>query len=195
MTGEASKRAKEEFAKEAMPHVNLMYAVALRFTGNDKEAEDLVQDAMLRGFRFFDHFEPGTNIRAWLMKIMTNIFLNRLKRNSHRPVLVEFETFEDLIGEVELGWSGVSANDENFREYLDDTVANALDELPSEYRVPVLLSAIDGLSYKEIAEAMGCPVGTVMSRLYRGRRMLERRLLEYARETGFLKGRDDYEVP
>ena len=195
MTGEASNKAREEFEKEAMPYVNSMYAVALRFTGNDKEAEDLVQDALLRGFRFFDHFVPGTNIRAWLMKIMTNIFLNGIKRSSHRPTLVEFETFEDLIGEVDLGWSGVSASDEGFREYLDDAVANALDELPSEYRVPVLLSAIDGLSYKEIAEAMRCPVGTVMSRLYRGRRMLERRLLTYARETGFLKGRDNYEGP
>lgn len=189
MAAGSSKNRREEFARQAMPHANTMYAVALRMTGNDKEAEDLVQDAMLRSFRFFEKFTPGTNLKAWLIKVMTNIFLNRLKRIARRPAMVEFDAIEDLVGEVDEDWADISSTQKDFREYLDENVANALDELPVEYRVPVLLMAIDGFSYREIAEAMECPVGTVMSRLYRGRRMLERRLLSYARGRGYLRRR------
>lgn len=178
-----------EFAKEALVHLDAMYAVALRLTSNDKEAEDLVQDALLRGFRFFDKFQEGTNLKAWLLKIMTNIFLNHIKRNASRPPAVEFEPIEDMIGETDDDTKSVASSSACFRELLDDDVARALDELPIEYRTPVLLSAIEGLSYKEIADAMECPVGTVMSRLYRGRRMLERSLRSYAQSVGFLKGR------
>jgi len=177
------------FTREALPYLDAMYAVALRLTANDKEAEDLVQDAMLRAYRFFDKFQPGTNLKAWLLKVMTNIFLNRVKKNPHRPALVEFETLEEVIGEVDDGFTSVSSSSEIFRELLDDDVARALDELPLEYRTPVLLSAVEDLSYKEIADIMGCPVGTVMSRLYRGRRMLERSLKAYAQSIGFLKGK------
>jgi len=176
------------FEQEALPHTDAMYAVALRLTGNQKEAEDLVQDAMLRGFKFFERFEQGTNIKAWLLKIMTNIFLNNVKRTAGRPSMVEFETVEDFLGEVEDDLEGVPSGSSEFRELLDQDVARALDELPVEYRTPVLLSAIEGLSYREIAQAMECPVGTVMSRLYRGRKMLERTLRSYARTIGFLKG-------
>jgi len=183
----SEQKKRREFERQALPHSDVMYGVALRMTGNEKAAEDLVQDAMLRAFRFFDKFEQGTNLKAWLIKVMTNIFLNRVKKVSRRPKMVEFETMEELVGEAEEDWAGVSSREENFRECLDEEVSRALDELPVEYRVPVLLSAVDELSYKEIARAVGCPVGTVMSRLYRGRRMLERRLLSYARRTGFLK--------
>jgi RNA polymerase sigma-70 factor (ECF subfamily) len=191
VTRKTAEEKKKRFAEKALPHMNAMYAVALRMTGNDKEAEDLVQDGLLRAFRFFDRFEEGTNLKAWLMKVMTNIFLNRLKKYSRRPVMVEFEVVEELIGTAEDEAAGISSADEDFRDHLEDAVAGALDELPTEYRVPVLLSAIDGLSYREIAETMHCPVGTVMSRLYRGRRMLERRLKTYALERGLLKGRGE----
>ena len=177
------------FEREALPHTDTLYAVALRMTGGQKEAEDLVQDAMLRGFRFFDRFQQGTNVKAWLLKVMTNIFLNKIKKTAGRPPLVEFETVEEFLGEVENDYASVSSSSEEFRELLDQDVARALDELPVEYRMPVLLSAIEGLSYREIAEAMECPVGTVMSRLYRGRKMLEQSLRSYARSSGFLRDR------
>lgn len=189
MTAKPPADKKREFMELVTPHLGTVYAVALRMTAREKEAEDLVQDALLRGFRFFHRFERGTNLKAWLIKIMTNIFLNRIKKRSRRPPLVELESMEELIGEVAQSWSSVSSRDAGFKECLDDTVARALEELPAEYRVPVLLSAVDGLSYREIADAMECPVGTVMSRLYRGRRMLERRLTDYAREMGYLERR------
>lgn len=189
MTVKAPEDSRREFMELATPHLGTMYAVALRMTAREKEAEDLVQDALLRGFRFFHRFERGTNLKAWLIKIMTNIFLNRVKRRSRRPPLVELESIEELVGEVEESWSGVSSRDAGFMECLDENVARALEELPAEYRVPVLLSAVDGLSYREIADAMECPVGTVMSRLYRGRRMLEHRLTDYAREMGYIERR------
>jgi len=189
LTGKTAEDARKEFMELAAPHLNVMYAVALRMTADEKDAEDLVQDGLLRGFRFFYRFEQGTNMKAWLIKIMTNIFLNRVKKASRRPPLVELESIEELVEDVERDWCEVSTREAGFRELLDETVARALEELPAEYRVPVLLSAVDGFSYREIAQAMDCPVGTVMSRLYRGRRMLERRLSRYAREMGFIERR------
>ncbi len=177
------------FSRQALPYLDAMYAVALRLTSNDKEAEDLVQDAMLRAFRFFDKFQQGTNLKAWLLKVMTNVFLNRVKKSPNRPALVDFDTLEEVLGEADDGRESVTSSSELFRELLDDDVARALDELPLEYRTPVLLSAIEDLSYKEIADIMDCPVGTVMSRLYRGRKMLERSLRTYAESIGFLKGK------
>jgi RNA polymerase sigma-70 factor, ECF subfamily len=187
--GSVKEDRRAVFTREALPYLDAMYAVALRLTCNDKEAEDLVQDAMLRAYRFFDKFQPGTNLKAWLLKVMTNIFLNRVKKNPRRPALVEFETLEEVLGEVDEGFDSVPSSSEYFRELLDEDVARALDELPLEYRTPVLLSAVEDLSYKEIADIMECPVGTVMSRLYRGRRMLERSLKTYAQSIGFLKGK------
>lgn len=191
MPNKAAEDRKQRFAEKAMPHMNAMYAVALRMTHNEKEAEDLVQDAMLRAFRFFDRFQEGTNLKAWMMKVMTNVFLNKLKKESRRPSTVEFEAVEELIGEAQDDAAGLSSADADLKEHLDEAVAAALDELPTEYRLPVLLSAIDGLSYREIAQSMHCPVGTVMSRLYRGRRMLERRLMSYAIDRGLVKGRGE----
>ncbi len=187
--GNASGDVRYEFMELATPHLRTMYAVALRMTANEKAAEDLVQDALLRAFRFFDQFEKGTNLKAWLIKIMTNIFLNGLKKSGRRPPLVAIESMDELVSEADDHGTGISSSEPAFRECLSDTVARALDELPVEYRVPVLLCGVDGLSYVEIAEAMQCPVGTVMSRLYRGRRILERRLAGYAREMGFIDRR------
>lgn len=189
MSNTEHEDSREVFGREAMKCLDPMYAVALRLTSNDKEAEDLVQDALLRGFRFFDKFQRGTNLKAWLLKIMTNIFLNRIKKYSRRPAMIEFESIEEMLGAMDDEPEEVESGSDSFRELLDDDVARALDELPVEYRTPVLLSSIEGMSYKEIAESMGCPVGTVMSRLYRGRRMLERSLSAYARSIGFLKGK------
>ena len=191
MPHKAAEERKRRFAEKAIPHMNAMYGVALRMTGNEKDAEDLVQDAMLRAFRFFDRFQEGTNLKAWMMKVMTNVFLNKLKKESRRPSTVEFEAVEELIGEAQDDAAGLSSADAGLREHLDEAVAGALDELPAEYRIPVLLSAIDGLSYREIAQVMHSPVGTVMSRLYRGRRMLERRLASYALDRGLVNGRGE----
>jgi RNA polymerase sigma-70 factor, ECF subfamily len=190
MGSDTQEDRKAVFAKQALGHLDAMYAVALRLTCNDKEAEDLVQDSFLRAYRFYEKFEPGTNLKAWLLKIQMNVFLNRVKKSSSRPALVDFDTLEDMLGEADDGAAGVSSSSEHFRELLDDDVAHALDELPLEYRTPVLLSAVEDLSYKEIADIMACPVGTVMSRLYRGRKMLERSLRAYAQSIGFLKGRE-----
>lgn len=181
---------KARFEREALPHLDAMYAVAVRLTGGQRDAEDLVQDAMLRAFRFYDKYREGTNVKAWLLKVMTNIFLNKVKKVSGKPALIEFETVEEFLGEAEQDASAeLSSSSEAFKEVLDQDVARALDELPVEYRMPVLLSAVEDMSYKDIAEAIGCPVGTVMSRLYRGRKMLERSLKAYAQSIGFLKNR------
>ena len=190
MTRSETDDRKARFEREALPHLDAMYAVATRLTGGQRDAEDLVQDAMLRAFRFYDKYTEGTNVKAWLLKVMTNIFLNKVKKVSGKPALVEFETVEEFLGEAEQESSAeLSSSSEGFKEVLDQDVARALDELPTEYRTPVLLSAVEGMSYRDIAEAIGCPVGTVMSRLYRGRKMLERSLRAYAQSIGFLKPR------
>ena len=164
-----------------------MYHAALRLTRNRAEAEDVVQDAVLRAFRAFDTFDRATNCRAWLLTILRNVFLNRERRQG-REVLDADLTSIDVTGHVEADWpAGRDPEDEYLHTVLHGDVDRALGALPFAYREAVILADLEGLTYKEVAQVLDCPVGTVMSRLSRGRALLRQALIRFAREHGYAK--------
>ncbi len=183
--GSVPQRARE-FEEVALVHLDALYRTALRLTHSRAEAEDLVQDTYLRAFRSFDRFDPGTNCRAWLFTIMRNLFLNRI-RNHGREVLEADGGMVDVVGTPELRPGGGNPEEEFFQTVLHGDVDRALRDLPPTFREAVVLADLEGLSYREIAEVIGCPVGTVMSRLSRGRSLLRRALGRFAREHGYVK--------
>ena len=192
-----TNEARGEFEMLALEHVDALYSAALRLTRNERDAEDLVQDALVRAYRFFDKFERGTNIKAWLFKILTNTFINRYRRKAkERSVVegVEQQTVTERFFSRDM--SNLSDDPETyiFERLLSDDVLGAIDDLPVDFRLVVILADIQEFSYKEIAEIVGCPVGTVMSRLFRGRRLLQKRLAEYAAEHGILPEREEAEA-
>lgn len=163
-----------------MPHLQALYGVALRMTKSESDAEDLVQDTILRAYRFWDGFESGTNCRAWVLRILTNLFRNRYReRAREQEILGEAETSTANLGRFQ-GAAPRDAESALFGRMLSRDVEKALETLPPEFRLPVILADLEDLSYKEIADIMECPAGTVMSRLYRGRRMLQKLLGDYA---------------
>ncbi len=178
---------KPDFEREVMPHMRLLYGVALRMTKADGDAEDLVQETVLRAYRFWDSYEAGTNCRAWLLRILTNTFRNRYReREREEEILGEVEACDTNLAQFQ-GDGPHDAETALFGHMLSRDVEKALDALPAEFRLPVVLADLEDLSYKEIAEVVGCPAGTVMSRLYRGRRMLQKLLYDYAVESGIIK--------
>ena len=165
-----------------MPHLQALYGVALRMTKSEGDAEDLVQDAILRAYRFWDGFETGSNCRAWLTRILTNVFRNRYReRAREQEILGQAEVSSANLGQFQ-GTAPRDAESALFGRMLSRDVEKALETLPPEFRLPVILADLEDLSYKEIADIMECPAGTVMSRLYRGRRMLQKQLGDYATE-------------
>jgi RNA polymerase sigma-70 factor (ECF subfamily) len=169
-----------DFEREVMPHLQALYGVALRMTKSESDAEDLVQDTILRAYRFWDGFESGTNCRAWVLRILTNLFRNRYReRAREQEILGEAETSTANLGRFQ-GAAPRDAESALFGRMLSRDVEKALETLPPEFRLPVILADLEDLSYKEIADIMECPAGTVMSRLYRGRRMLQKLLGDYA---------------
>jgi len=184
-----NNRTKSEFEELALSHLDPLYSAALRLTKNERDAEDLVQDTCMRAYRFFDKFERGTNIKAWLFKILTNTFINRYRRKvKERSVVegVERESVHDQF--VSRDATDFAANPEQyfFDRLLSDDVLRAIDALPIDFRLVVILADLQEFSYKEIAEILECPVGTVMSRLFRGRKLLQKTLREYAEGQGVL---------
>ena len=182
---------RELFEQEAMAHVDALYRTALRMTRNPQDAEDLVQETYLRAFRFFEQFTPGTNMRAWLFRILTNAYINRYRKASVQPRVSSLDDAEDFSLYRQL--SQVTESSANVEaEVLDRLAAGdvraAIERLPAPYRLAVLLADVEGLSYNEMAEAMGVKKGTVMSRLFRGRRLLQKALWEQAREAGIVQG-------
>ena len=162
-----------------MPHLQALYGVALRMTKSEGDAEDLVQDAILRAYRFWDGFEAGSNCRAWLMRILTNVFRNRYREKAReQEILGEAEVSSANVGQF-VGAAPRDAESALFGRMLSRDVEKALETLPPEFRLPVILADLEDLSYKEIADIMECPAGTVMSRLYRGRKMLQKQLSDY----------------
>lgn len=182
---------KKIFEEIALVHMDALYSTALRMTRNAEEAEDLVQDTYLRAYRFFDKFKQGTNFRAWIFKILTNTFINNYRKKTRSPQQVDLEKVsfgleseEEYKGPAE--W--VPQYDENtFHDMFDDDIQYALDKLSDEFRMIILLADIQGLSYKEISKIADIPIGTVMSRLFRGRRMLQRSLGRYAKREGYIQ--------
>ncbi len=182
---------RSTFAEQAMPFAPQLYSAGLRMTRNPADAEDLVQETLLRGFRSYDSFAEGTNLRAWLFRILTNAYINRYRAKQRRPQETELGEVEDLylyrrLGNLDTVFSNRSAEDQLFEMFTDDEVKAALEELPENFRLPVLLADVEGFAYKEIAEILDVPMGTVMSRLHRGRKRMHRALYEYAMERGIL---------
>jgi RNA polymerase sigma-70 factor (ECF subfamily) len=180
---------QQDFEREVLEQLPSLLAVATRLTRNPSEAEDLVQDAVLKAIRAHGQFESGTNLRAWLLKILTNTFINRYRRGGLERSVLESPDADPLAD----GWVSSSTieamrdpESQALRPILEAEIGKALDELPAEFRLAVVLSDVEDLSYKEIAEIMGCPIGTVMSRLHRGRRLLKSRLYEHARAFGII---------
>jgi len=179
-----------DFEAAAMPFVDALYNTAYRMTRNAEDAEDLVQEAYLKAYKYYDKFEEGTNFKAWLFKIMKNTFINNYRKKQQAPPQSDFadieESFETQVSE-EAGQKKIkNPEEELLQDVLDEDVQRAIDELPPDYRMVVLLADLENFSYKEIAEILDVPVGTVMSRLYRGRRLLEKVMLEYARDHGYI---------
>ncbi len=186
-TDDAALRGR--FERDVLPLLPSLYGAALRMTRNPADAEDLVQDTYLRAFRGFSGFKEGTNLKAWLYRILTNSFINTYRKKQRQPQTVEgpddldeWYLFDKLGGRnVEL-----SAETEVLDKIPDEAVKSALESLPENFRLPVLLADVEGFSYKEIAEIMDTPIGTVMSRLHRGRKALQKALWDTAKERGLI---------
>jgi RNA polymerase sigma-70 factor (ECF subfamily) len=178
------------FEQEAIPFMPEMYAAALRLTRDRSDAEDLVQETFLRAYRGFGGFEPGTNLRAWLYRILTNAYINIYRKRQREPVTVSDEALPEWWLYEKLGGEGAEASAEArvLESLPDEDVQDALASLPEQFRLAVLLADVEGFSYKEIAEILDVPMGTVMSRLHRGRRALEKRLWDVMRERGLVRG-------
>jgi len=186
---------KARFTELTMPHMQALYTAALRMTRNPADAEDLVQETFLKAYRAFDRYEDGTNIRAWLYKILTNTFINSYRAAKRRPEKADVEDVEDLylyhrLGDLQATGTGRSAEDEVFDHFTDDEVKQAIESLPESFRIAVLLADVEGFSYKEIAEITEVPIGTVMSRIHRGRKALQKALLDYAVARGLVGSTD-----
>lgn len=187
-SGSARQR---EFAEVALPHTDALFNLALHLTRDRRDAEDLVQEALLKAFRFFDSYEPGTQIRAWLFRILRNTFINRYRAAKVRPQEVNFahleSTYDRVIDETLLGDRGAMSPERLILDHvLDEEVDDALGRIPEEYRTVVIMALVEDMTYREIADTLSIPVGTVMSRLHRGRKALQASLLDYARRRGIV---------
>lgn len=180
-----------DFEQEALPHMDALYNFALRMTNDPDEADDLLQETYLKAYRFFDKFEKGTNCKAWLFRIMKNSFINMYRKTSKEPDKVDYHEVEEFYHMIRAESSDPNDLEARlFSNLLDDDVSRALEELPEEFRTVVILCDIEGFTYEEIADFVECPIGTVRSRLHRGRKMLRARLFEYARKRGYVSADD-----
>jgi RNA polymerase sigma-70 factor (ECF subfamily) len=182
------------FEAEVLPFMDSLYSTAYRMSRNRQDAEDLLQETYLRAYKYYDKFQEGTNFKAWLFKILKNTFINRYRKRQRQPLKNSFDeiegSFESKLLESPLTARGATPEEEMMVDALDQDVQQALEALPEDYRTAVELADLQGLSYREIADQLGIPLGTVMSRLYRGRRKLEAVLLQYAREHGYIRSRE-----
>jgi RNA polymerase sigma-70 factor, ECF subfamily len=176
----------EEFKKEALPHIGILRNYAYKMTGNELDADDLLQETYLRAFRFFHKFEKGTNCKAWLFRIMKNLFINNYRKNQKSPGKVDYEEIENFFENIKSEKLDSSDLQEKvFANLLDDHVTIALNSLQDDFKTVIILCDLEGLSYEEIAEFVQCPIGTVRSRLHRARKLLAQKLYKYAKSKGY----------
>jgi RNA polymerase sigma-70 factor (ECF subfamily) len=181
----------EDFEAGVLAQLDSLYRTALRLTRNQQEAEDLVQETMLKAFRFANSYHPGTNLRAWLFRILNTSAINRYRKQATHPATTSLPEGEDFylynrIRDMSGQELSAGAEEEVLSKYLDDDVYKALNDLPLNFRMPIILADIEGLSYKEIAQALQIPIGTVMSRISRARRQLQKSLWQYAKDKGYV---------
>ena len=191
---------QSEFESMAMPFMDQLYSHALRLTKNSSDAEDLVQETYLKGYRAFSSFEEGTNLRAWLFRILTNSFINNYRKKQRGFDEEDLDDLEDMylhrrLGSTQIPSLGMSAEDMLFERLTEEEIKDAVEGLPTQYREVVLLADVQGFSYKEIADILDIPDGTVISRLHRGRAKLQKDLLEFASKRGLITGLHQDRLP
>jgi RNA polymerase sigma-70 factor (ECF subfamily) len=193
MTSSLGTPRSDAFAEEALGHLDAMYGVACKLTRNPTEAEDLVQDALVKAMRARDQFQAGTNLKAWLFRILTNTFINKYRRGGLERSVFEGPDSDPLVD----GWVSASTMRQlrdpealALMPIVEHEINQALDALPDEFRLAVVLCDVEEFSYEEISQIMGCPIGTVMSRLHRGRKILQRALYNHALAMGIVKGEE-----
>lgn len=187
-----------DFERDALQYSPQLYSAALRMTRNPADAEDLVQETFLKAYRAYHTFTEGTNLKAWLYRILTNTYINKYRKEKRRPSEVDLGDVQDLylyrqIGSEESASASQSVEERVLDGLVESDIKEAVEELPENFRLPVLLADLEGFAYKEIAEILDIPIGTVMSRLHRGRKAMQKRLWEFARERGLLP--EDAEEP
>lgn len=187
ITQEDNRQLYADFEAEAIPHIDALYNFALRMIGDPDEADDLVQETMLKAFRFFDKFEKGTNCKAWLFRILKNTYINEYRKVSKQPNKVDYEDVQNFYENIKATEVKSQHYEEDaFSRLLDDDISSAITELPEDFRTVIILSDIEGFTYEEIADFIDCPIGTVRSRLHRARKMLYAKLYDYAKDKGFV---------
>ncbi|MGH3649452.1 MAG: sigma-70 family RNA polymerase sigma factor [Acidimicrobiia bacterium] len=179
------------FERDAMQYTRQLYSAAMRMTRNPSDAEDLVQETFLKAYRAYHTFQEGTNLKAWLYRILTNTYINKYRKESRRPSEVDLGTVEDLylyrnLGSEESAEAARTTEDRVLEGLVEADIKKAVEDLPENFRLPVLLADLEGFSYKEIAEILDIPIGTVMSRLHRGRKAMQKSLWEFAVKRGLV---------
>ncbi len=183
----STRKKHKEFEAEAIPHMDVLYNFALRTTGNQDDAQDLLQETYLKAYRFWDKYEKGTNIRAWLFRIMKNSYINRYRKEVKEPDTVDYGEVENFYNAIRAESTDPNNLQEKFYgNLMGDEVMQALQQVPDDFRTVVILCDIEGLTYEEIAEFVDIPIGTVRSRLHRGRKLLQAALLDYAQKQGLI---------
>jgi len=187
LTFQGQGKLYSDFEKEAIPHMDSVYNFALRMTGDEDDADDLVQETFLKAFRFFDKFEKGTNCKAWLFRILKNSFINDYRKQNKEPEKVDYEDVQNFYETITADEVDSTHYEHDvFSNLLDDEISKAIGQLPEDFRTVIILNDIEGFTYEEIADFVDVPVGTVRSRLHRARKMLYSQLYGYAKEKGFL---------
>lgn len=184
-----SKKEKDEiFEKEFLVHADALYNFAYSMTFRDAESEDLVQETFMKAFRFIHSYERGTNAKAWLFQILKNAFINEYRKKSRKPTKVDFEDYKDKQ-QLEKQASRIDITEDVYSHMIGDEITNALNSLPVDFRVAIILADLEGFSYEEISKITDIPIGTVRSRLFRARNLMKEGLREYAKEQGYKEKR------
>tara|TARA_R100001143_G_scaffold63588_2_gene72823 strand:- start:80535 stop:81110 length:576 start_codon:yes stop_codon:yes gene_type:complete len=179
-------KKQQDFNEEILPHLDALYNFGLRLTADPNDAEDLVQDTIVKAFRFFSSYEKGTNAKAWLFRILKNSYINNYRRKSKKPQEVDYDEVASFYESIRAERTNSSdLEDKMFRELIDDDLSNALDSIPEDFRTVVLLCDVEDFTYEEIANMLDVPIGTIRSRLHRGRNLLKAQLMEYATKRGY----------